>query len=120
MKKAIIPIAASILLLSSCGITDNLTSNHNLNQTQVVLSQANYHIVKTVETTVSSTYIFGIGGLSKKAARETVVNDLYHQAEMTGSQAIVNIAVKENVKLIYPLVLKETFSATGTVIEFDR
>lgn len=74
----------------------------------------------TVETTVSSTYIFGIGGLSKKAARETVVNELYHQAEMTGSQAIVNIAVKENVKLIYPLVLKETFSATGTVIEFDR
>lgn len=70
MKKLLSRIAmaaAAVLLLASCGVSQNLTSNANLNQTNVVLSQKNFHVVKTVEAETSATYVFGIGGMSKKA-----------------------------------------------------
>lgn len=67
MKKIlsrVVMAVAAVLLLSGCGIYQRLTMNSNLNQTNVVLSQKNFHVVKTVKAEVSATYIFGIGGLS--------------------------------------------------------
>lgn len=61
---------AAVILLASCGVTSNLTFNANQNQTNVVLSQKNYHVVKTVKAEVSATYICGIGGLSKQVLQD--------------------------------------------------
>ena len=72
LTKVIVAVAA-VILLSSCGMNANLVTNHNLNQTNVVLSQKNFHVVKTVKAEVSASYIFGIGGLSKKALHDNVI-----------------------------------------------
>ena len=89
---------AAVILLSSCGVNQYLTSNKNLNQTNVVLSQKNFHVVKTVEAKVSATYVFGIGGLSKKALHNNVVAELTKKAQLTGSQALINVTVHNSGK----------------------
>lgn len=112
-------VMVSIFLLSSCGLTSNMSQNINSNQTNVVLSKANFHVVKTVSSKVSSTYIFGIGGLSKKALKNNAVAELTKKAELTGSQALVNVTVKSAVKTLL-LWNQVTFYAEATVIEFDE
>jgi uncharacterized lipoprotein YajG len=57
MKKhlaKIVMAVAAVLLFTGCGLNMNVVNNHNLNQTNVVLSQSNFHVVKTVETEVSA------------------------------------------------------------------
>lgn len=110
---------AAVLLLASCGISQNLTSNANINQTNVVLSQKNFHVVKTVEAEVSATYVFGIGGLNKKALQANAVAELTKKANLTGSQALINVTVKNTAKA-FLVVGKTTYTAEGTVIEFDE
>lgn len=118
LSKVVMAVAA-VLLLASCGVSQNLTFNSNLNQTNVVLSQKNFHVVKTVSAEVSSTYVFGIGGLSKKALQDNAVAELTKKANLTGSQALVNVTVKNSGKLIL-CYSKLTCHAEATVIEFDE
>ena len=109
----------SLLLLSGCGLTSNMASNVYESQTSVVLSQANFHVVKTVSAKVSSTYLFGLGGISKKALRNNAVAELTDKANLTGSQALVNITVKSAVKTV--LIWNQvTYYAEATVVEFDK
>jgi uncharacterized protein YbjQ (UPF0145 family) len=122
MKKIItkvLMVVAAIFMLSSCGLADHLTTNANLQQTNVVLSQKNFHVVKTVESTVSGKYWFGIGNFSKKALQQNAVAELNKKAELTGSQAMINVAVQESVKVCF-IFAQYTYYAQGTVIEFDE
>ena len=122
MKKIlsrVVMAVAAVLLLSGCGINQRLTMNSNLNQTNVVLSQKNFHVVKTVTAEVSSTYIFCIGGLSKQALQENSVAELTKKAGLTGSQALVNVTVHNSGKM-FAVYNKITYHAEATVIEFDE
>lgn len=122
MKKFIGCLAAALLAitLTSCGVSSNLTRNLNLNQTNVVLQEDNFHVVKTVEAEASATYILGIGGLSREALTSNAVAELTEKAELTGSQALVNVTVKEDVQAAYIFWMKRTVRAKGVVIEFDE
>jgi hypothetical protein len=122
MKKflsRIVMAVAAVLLFASCGVTQDLTKNMNLNQTNVVLSQKNFHVVKNVEAEASATYVFGIGGLSKKALYNNAVAELTKNANLTGSQALINVTVKNSAKVILCFG-KVTYHAEGTVVEFDE
>ncbi|MBR5499348.1 MAG: hypothetical protein IKV75_04205 [Bacteroidales bacterium] len=122
MKKLFSKVAmavAAVLLLSGCGVNMNLVTNHNLNQTNVVLSQKNFHVVKSVEAEVSAKYYFGIGGTSKKYLHDNVVAELTKNAGLTGSQALVNVTVHNSAKVVL-FVSTVTYYAEGTVIEFDE
>lgn len=110
---------AAVILLSSCGVNQHLTNNTNLNQTNVVLAQKNYHVVKTVEAEVSASYFLGIGGLSKKALHSNVVAELTKKADLTGSQAIVNVTVHCSAKVVL-IFSKISYHAEATIIEFDE
>lgn len=52
--------------LTSCGLGSVLTSNQNSLQTNVVLTQNNYKVVKTITGEATTTYIFGLVGFQKK------------------------------------------------------
>jgi uncharacterized protein YbjQ (UPF0145 family) len=85
----------------------------------VVLSQKNFHVVKTVEAKASATYVFGIGGLSRRALHNNAVAELTKKANLTGSQALINVTVKNTGKFLL-FIGKATVYAEGTVIEFDE
>ena len=107
-------------MLTGCGVSAYLTSNVNNNTTNVVLQENNFHIVKTVEAEASQTYICGIGGLSPKALKSNAIAELTEKANLSGSQALVNVTIKEDVQAIYVFWVKRTVRASGTVIEFDE
>lgn len=116
MKKLFF-LGTMVMLLSSCGIHIPNTSNVNENQTQVVLSQRNYKIVKHVSGYSEQTYILGFGGLSKKSLKESAISDMIKNAELTGSQAIINTNVQFK-NAFYLVASTCKAEATGIVIEF--
>lgn len=122
MKKLLFKVVmavAAVIMFTSCGVSSHLTANANLNQTNVVLSQKNFHVVKTVEAEVSATYIFGIGGLRQQALKDNAIAKLTENAGLTGSQALVNVTIKSSSKMIL-FYNKVTCFAEATVIEFDK
>lgn len=118
MKKyAIVCFACMGLLLSSCGISREATNNCNVAQTEVVLSKKNFKVIGYVTGKSNQDYWFGIGGLSKKSLGESAMSEMYKNANLKDSQAIINVNVtyKSKFALIY---CGSTAIATGTVIEY--
>lgn len=107
------------MLLTSCGISRDATSNLNQIQTSVVLSQNNYKVVKTVSGESKQTYILGIGGLSKKSLKESAMSEMMENADLKDSQAIINTNVHFRTQF-YFLWGKRKAIAHGTVIEFIK
>ena len=120
MKKILLGGALCLALLcTSCGISRQATSNLNSVQTEVVLAKKNYRVVGTVYGESSQNYFFGIGGLSKKSMEDAAVAEMYRNANLTGSQAIINtnVSYKNKMILIYS---QAKCLASGTVIEFTE
>ena len=118
MKKFLIACAACLALLTtSCSISRQATDNRNVTQTEVVLAKKNYKVVGMVTGESSQNYWFGIGGLSKKSLGESAMSDMYKNANLTGSQAIINVNVSYRNKFILVYTGAKAI-ATGTVIEF--
>lgn len=113
---AIIAVVAAVLCATSCGASYALSNNQS--ETKVVLSGNNFEVLGQVSGQASATYIFGIGGLSKKALYTNAVDEMFKNADLSGSQTVVNITTSTAVKMITPFYVVETCMATGTVIEF--
>ena len=113
-------VAAMGLLMSSCGIHQDATSNYNQLQTQVVLNQANFEVVGTAKGECTQVYIFGIGGLSKKSMSESAMSEMYKNANIKGSQAIINANVQYKASTVLGIYSKVTAIANGTIIEFKK
>lgn len=130
MKKLIIlaAIAATLSLTgcSSYGRYVNQTKNTNLIQTQVVLSNANFKVVKNVQTIVlykGSTYRF-----SSQQLWNSAYAALLKEANLQGSQALINVTV-EQVQRVRGVKTPDGYMDTsgyqsvqvsGTVIEFTK
>ncbi len=117
MKSKILLFTAVVLCATACGISSWTTTTQNQNQTNVVLSENNFRIVKTVSAEVHSKYVFGIGGLTTKSLMANAISELTKKADLKGSQALINITTHTHRKFI---LLHETRSmvAQGIVIEF--
>lgn len=123
MKKAIIAclLTATIFSFTSCGTSSNLIFNQNQNQTSVVLSQNNFKVVGTAKGQVKSTYIFGLGGLSKKSLRENAMGAMIKSADLKdGAKAIINANVTEKNVFVLPFFYKRIMTAEGQIIEFTK
>ena len=120
MKKLFLlaAICLSVLLVSSCGASSDLTFNQNQLQTNVFLSQNNFTVVKTVTGEASSSYVFGIGGRKQAEAKASAMNQMIQNAELTGSQAIVNATISVHEQTVLGIWVKVTAYAVGTVVEF--
>lgn len=121
MKKILfVLVAAMTILFSSCGFHKEATSNYNQLQTQVVLNQANYEVVGTATGECSQVYIFGIGGMSQKSMSESAISEMHKNANLHGSQAIINSNVNFKFSTVLGVYTKVTAIAYGTVIEFKK
>lgn len=111
-------IISSLAMTSCVGYSSYQTSNVNQNQTSVVLSQKNFHVVKTVSSSVTHNYLFGLGGY--RALKNNAVADLTKKANLTGSQALVNVTIKESHAIKWFIFQEKSIYAEATVIEFDE
>ena len=115
-KIALVAIVCVVFVLTGCS-GYNLSNLADRGQTVVTLSQNNYKVVKRVKAEVSSTRVFGIGGMSSNYLRNSAISKMYDEAQLTGSQTIVDIHVVVS-KANGVFYAKEIMVATGTVIEF--
>ncbi len=107
------------LLVSSCGISYENVKSTNQWMTEVRLDSGNFKVVKQIKGEVTATYIFGIGGLSKKALTESAISDMLNKADLQGSQAIVNTTYYvKTINIVSPIYFKRTAYATAYVVEF--
>lgn len=121
MKKLLFVLVAAMgLLMTSCGFHQEATANYNQLQTQVVLNQANYKVVGTVTGECTQTYIIGIGGMSKKSMTQSAMSEMYKNANLTGSQAIINANVQYKASTILGVYSTVTAIANGTIVEFQK
>lgn len=122
MKKflKLLIVALGAMALASCGSTYFHTSNQNDTRTSVELTQKNFKVIRPVSGFSSATYVFGIGGASRTAARGNAVEDMFSNANLTGAQTIVNIYVKKHVSSFLGIYKRVSYSATGLVIEFTK
>ena len=120
MKRLLIvaSFCLAVLSVSGCGVSNGLTFNQNQLQTNVVLSQNNFIVVKNVSGEASATYIIGIGGYKAAETKASAMNQMIQNANLSGSQAIVNASVSMHEKTDLGIYTKVTAYATGTVIEF--
>ncbi|MBP9995359.1 MAG: hypothetical protein KBT67_10595 [bacterium] len=124
MKKlfGLLIIASLILTLSSCvGLATGFHTGYS-NYSQSVAApfdQNNFVVVKRVEGEQSCNKILCIGGLNDSYLKESALSNMYKNANLTGSQMIVDIHVVKSISFVLgPLCIKTTQKATGTVIEF--
>jgi hypothetical protein len=110
----------SITLLSSCAFHNGLSSNQNNNTTEVVLAKKNYKVIASVQGESQATYVFGIGGLSKKAMiAEARANMLSKANIIGGSKAIINEIVEVK-HTAFPIVQTHKVIVSAFVIEFTE
>lgn len=116
--KTILFCLVAVLFASCAGLNFTPYANNPV-ETKVILSESNYHIVKEVSGEWSATYIFGIGGLSKKSLETNAVSEMYKNAGLTGNQQIVNVTTTLSVEnwVVYS---KHRAIAHGYVIEFEE
>lgn len=115
-------LAVVVICMAGCSTGQylNNSQNVNLNQTQVVLSQANFRVVKHVSTT----YVYK-GSMKKFNAnqlKESAYAALVREADLTGSQTIVNVTMEtlEREGGYFFKVFQQSVLVSGTVIEFTK
>lgn len=122
MKKAIKLVLFSLVavLFASCAGLNTTNYKDTTAETKVILKEANYKVVGMVEGEYTATYIFGIGGLSKKALKNNAVSEMYKNANLTGSQQIINVTTTTSVETWIGIYTKKRAIARGYVIEFTK
>lgn len=118
MKKLFYLMLATIML-SSCATGMYLPGKSHLGlNTNVVLSQANYRIVRNLEVTVE----INNSNLKRVDVEKSAYAELLRQANLTGSQALANVVVeevrRENMNLFGFIKHKQYVSAYASIIEF--
>ena len=116
-----------VVLASSCAT--GYYAPHNINQfgtqTQVVLSEANFRIVRHLEVVID----INNSNLKRADVEKSAYAELVRQANLTGSQALINVVIEEvrRDKLYVFLTLfsgarvskiTQHVAARGTIIEF--
>lgn len=91
--------------------------------TQVTVPQSNINIVdKDIETerqisdTLRKTYIFGIGGLSKKARNTNIVDELFKKANLQTNESLAYITQSRNINSVLGIFTVVKHTASGYIV----
>ena len=124
MKKLIYVAVAFVALgMASCSTGNYVTSSFNLNQnqTQVVLSEANFKVVKQVSTSV--VYKQGLK-FDAEQLKQSAYAALLKEAKLTGSQTLINVTSeqvrREKLNMFGFPKYENAILVSGTVIEFTK
>ncbi|MDO8967923.1 DUF6567 family protein [Algoriphagus sp.] len=122
MKNAlkIVLCGISLSVMSSCATHSAYTGNLKSQNTQVILSQDNFKIGERIEGKANATYVFGIGGLSKKSLVETARTNMFQNANLQGSpKALVNETFSTKTSF-FLLFWKHQVNVSADVVEFTK
>lgn len=91
MKKIFYFVLIAIVATSCKGIYIPYATNHFGAQSQVVLNQANFRVVRNVEVVVD----FDNSNMRRAEAEKSAYGELLREAQLTGSQVLINVVIEE-------------------------
>ena len=115
MKKITKFLAALFVatLFSGCAIHSGFMNN------SASLSQANFdYVKKSISGSVTTTQVFGIGGLEKEAMVEEAKKVMLKDNPLQPNQALANITINWK-NAFYVVVIESKCTVTADVIEFN-
>jgi hypothetical protein len=116
--KSILLVSISILV-SNCSGNAGLTRNINNHQTDVVLSQPNYKVIKYVQGESTAKYFLGIGGFGNKGMIAQARKKMLQHAGLIGkSRAVINETVEIQTKQIL-LYTEFRYIVSAYIVEFS-
>lgn len=120
MKKITLFLCCSLIVfLSSSCTTTHIIPLANAPQTNVILKENNYRILKKVTGEWSATYVLGLGGTSRETLANNSLAKMIENAQLKDNQAIINTTTAASTTYIFfPLYAEVTSVSTGYVIEF--
>lgn len=118
--KSLVLAALFILTLNSCGVSNAYVYNLNQNSTQVNLSQANYKVIGKATGESAVSYVLIFGGARKKQLFANAYSKMAEDANLSGSQALINVVTEEHVGGVPPFHYTRTVTVRATVIEFTK
>ena len=124
MKKTFLPVILILfsmsVILSGCGYFIPQTSNLSNHVTSVELSKKNFKVVAYVKGEAAATYIFGFGGLKKKALVEKARSEMMKNSDLVGtSRAIINETVEVHLAN-FLVVQKVRVVCSAYIVEFTE
>ena len=111
-------VAMVAIVFASCAGINTSPVQNNVPEINLILKEANYQIVGEATGEWSATYVFGIGGLSKKALKTNAISEMYKNAQLTGTQQIINVTTTTSIETWLGIYSKQRVMAHGYVIEF--
>lgn len=118
MKTRLFIFLSISFLLCNCASHSGLTTNTNVHTTEVQLTTDNFKVVDNVEGHTRAVYVFGIGGLSKKALIAKARAKMFANADMKGkARTLINENVEVK-KTVFPFVRVHKVGVSGQIIEF--
>ena len=122
IKFLLVAVAAISMASCSTGYYLSNSQNVNLSQTQVVLSQANFQVVKQVKVTYVYKNLHSMR-FNASQMKESAYAALVKEAKLTGAQTLINVTMEqlelETVNLFHISQKNEqVILVSGTVIEF--
>ncbi len=119
MKKILLVVAMllAVAMFSSC-TGYNFLNYKTLNETHVVLDKANFVVVGQAEGSWSAEYVLGFGGYKTATLKENAIQQMYKNANLKSSQAIINVNYSTSVRTVLGFYTERTVTAYGTIIEF--
>ena len=119
MKKTLLVVAMllAVAMFSSC-TGYNFLNYKTLNETHVVLDKANFEVIGQAEGSWSAEYVLGFGGYKKETLKENAIQQMYKNANLKSSQAIINVNYSTSVRTVLGFYTEYTVTAYGTIIEF--
>ena len=112
MRNNILPLLAMTALLSSCAGLTRVTvpeSNINYNNTDIETG-------RKVQYTLTKTYVFGIGGMSRTARNTDIIEELMKNANLQTNETLAYISVNRNINVYAGVVSIVKNTATGYVV----
>ena len=91
MKKIFYFALIAIVATSCKGVYIPYATNHFGAQSQVVLNQANFRVVRNVEVVVD----FDNSNMRRAEAEKSAYGELLREAQLTGSQVLINVVIEE-------------------------
>lgn len=107
--------------LSSCGYNHTSVLNHNLNNTQIELSQDNFKVHGQVKGSAEVNYVLIFGGRKKQELYNAAFNEMLEKANIEGkAKVLTNIITEQHVGGYPPFFYTRTLTVKANVVEFTQ
>lgn len=102
----------SFFILSSCAIHSGMMTG------SAAISDSNYRSLGELESTIKTTHVLGIGGLSKKDVIKEAKRKMYYLTPILKGQTIGNVSVDVKKTFVFPVVVTR-YTLTAELIDFN-